>query len=108
MDSGRRQTVTVRFKVSDPRYAFKVDFLDGWNRDQAGGAPFSWDIHVDPAGKWQTATFNVPDTWVRPIQIHGITTHNWEAQNAKNTLQIQVDDIEVATDIKDVDSRQAS
>ena len=102
---GDAKTVTLRFKLSDSRYAFKVDFLDGWGRDRIAGSSLSWDVRPDPSGHWKTATFKVPETWPRPVQIRGITTHNWETQKVKNTLHIQVDDIEVDTDIKDVDAK---
>ena len=102
---GDAKTLTVRFKLSDSRYAFKVDFLDGWGRDRIAGSYLSWDIRPDPSGSWKTATFKIPETWTRPVQIHGITTHNWETQKVKNTLHIQVDDLEVDTDIKEVDPR---
>jgi hypothetical protein len=102
---GHAKTVTLRFKLSDARYAFKVDFIDGWGRDRVGGAYHSWDIRPDPAGHWKTATFQIPETWTRPVQIRGLTTHNWEAQRVKNTLHIQVDDIETDTDLTDVDAK---
>jgi hypothetical protein len=101
---GDAKTITLRFKLSDSRYAFKVDFTDGWGRDRVAGAYLTWDIRPDPAGNWKTATLKVPETWPRPVQIRGITTHNWETQKLKNTLRIQVDDIEVETDIKGVDA----
>ena len=102
---GDAKALTLRFKLSDSRYAFKVDFLDGWGRDQIAGAYLSWDIRPDPSGAWKTATFKIPETWTRPVQIRGITTHNWETQKVKTTLHIQVDDLEVDTDIKDVDPK---
>ncbi len=102
---GDARDITLRFKASDSRYAFKVDFLDGWGRDKAAGNALSWDIRSDPSGNWKTATFKVPETWVRPVQIRGITTHNWEARNLKNTLHLQVDDLEVETEIKEVDPK---
>ena len=80
-----------------------MDFVDGWGRDRVGGAYLAWDIRADPSGGWKTATFQVPEGWIRPVRISGVSTHNWEARNAKNTIHIQVDDIEVETDIKDVD-----
>jgi hypothetical protein len=52
---------------------------------------------------WQTVSFDIPDEWVRPIAVSGITTHNFSATNEKNTVVIHVDDIEVETDISDVD-----
>lgn len=102
---GDAKSLTLRCKVSDSRYGLKVDFLDGWGRDRAGGAALAWDVKADPTGQWKTATFKVPESWVRPVQIRGFTTHNWEAQSVKNTLHIQVDDLEVETDLKDVDPR---
>jgi hypothetical protein len=100
---GDAKSVTLRYKISDGRYALKMGFVDGWGRDQAGGTPLSWDLRTDPSAAWKTATFQVPEAWVRPIRISGITTHNWEARNVKGTLHVQIDDIEVETDIKDVD-----
>ena len=51
---GDAKALTLRFKLSDSRYAFKVDFLDGWGRDQIAGAYLSWDIRPDPSGAWKT------------------------------------------------------
>ncbi len=102
---GDARSVKLRYKISDGRYALKMDFVDGWGRDQAGGTYLNWDIHNNQPGQWATASFKVPAGWVRPLRISGLTTHNWEARNAKNTLRIQVAGIEVETDIKDVDAK---
>ena len=102
---GNAKTVTLRYKISDSRYALKVGFTDGWGRDRSMATYLAWDIRADPSGNWKTATFKVPADWVRPLRITGVTTHNWEARNVKNTIHIQVDDIEVETDIKDVDPK---
>jgi hypothetical protein len=102
---GDAKSVTLRAKVSDSRYGLKVNFVDGWGRDRVGDAYLAWDVRTDPSGGWKTATFQVPEGWIRPVRIGGITTHNWEARNAKNTIHIQVDDIEIETDIKDVDAK---
>ena len=100
---GNAKTVTLRYKISDARYALKMGFVDGWGRDQVGGAYLSWDLRTDPSGNWKTATFEVPPAWVRPVRIAGVTTHNWEARNAKNTVHIQLGPIEVETYIQGVD-----
>jgi hypothetical protein len=102
---GDAKSVTLRYKVSDSRYALKVNFVDGWGRDRVGDAYLAWDIRVDPSGAWKTASFKVPEGWIRPVRIGGISTHNWEARNAKNTIHLQIDDIEIETDIKDVDAK---
>ena len=102
---GDVQAVTVRYKVSDRRYALKMDFSDGWGRDQVHGKYLTWDLNTNLPGDWKTATFQVPADWVRPVRINGITTHNWEAQNVANTVRILIDDIEIDTDIKNVDPK---
>lgn len=102
---GDAKSVTLRCKLSDSRYALKVNFVDGWGRDRVRDAPLAWDLRADPSGGWKTATFKVPESWIRPVRISGISTHNWEARNVKNTIHIQVDDIEVETDVKDVDAK---
>ena len=96
---GNAQSVTLRCKVSDSHYGLKMNFSDGWGRDRVNGEYLAWDIRTDPSGGWKTATFKVPESWVRPVRINGVSTHNWEARNAKRTIHIQVDDIEVETDI---------
>ena len=102
---GDVQAVTVRYKISDRRYALKMDFSDGWGRDRVNGKYLTWDLKTDPPGEWKTATFPVPADWVRPVRINGITTHNWEAQNVEKTVRILVGDIEIDTDIKNVDPK---
>ena len=105
---GDAKSVTLRCKVSDRRYALKVGFVDGWGRDRVDNAYLAWDIVADPSGDWKTATFKVPEAWIRPVRISGISTHNWEARNVKNTIHIQVDDIEIETDLKDVDPQSGT
>ena len=102
---GELRALTVRYKISDRRYALKVDFNDGWGRDQVDGKHLSWDMKTDLPGEWRSATFQVPPDWVQPVRIAGITTHNWEAQNVENTVRILIDDIEVDTDLARVDQQ---
>ena len=82
-----------------------MGFSDGWGRDQAKSGHLVWDIRTNPSGNWETATFKVPADWVRPLRITGVTTHNWEAQNLKATVPVQIADIQVETDITDVDAK---
>jgi len=100
---GNTKTITLRYKIHDNRYALKLNFSDGWGREQVKGGYLAWDIHAAPSGKWETATFKVPADWVQPLRITGVTTHNWEVQGVKITVPIQISDIRVETDITDVD-----
>lgn len=102
---GDAKSVTLRCKVSDSHYGAKVNFIDGWGRDRVNGTYLAWDIRSDPSGAWKTATFKLPEEWIRPLRISGISTHNWEAQQVKTRIQIQVDDIEIDTDIRNVDPK---
>ena len=102
---GNAKTITLRCKLSEIHYAFKMDFIDGWGRSQAEGASMSWDLRPDPTGDWKTATFHVPESWVRPVGISGLTMHNWEAQNVRKTVHAQIGEIKADTDIKDVDPK---
>jgi len=102
---GNPKTITLRYMIHDGRYALKVGFSDGWGRDQVKGGYLAWDVHTNPSGKWETATFKVPADWVRPLRIAGITTHNWEAKGVKISIPIRIADIQVETDITDVDPK---
>jgi hypothetical protein len=102
---GNAKTITLRYKLPDSHYALKLGFSDGWGRDQINGGYIAWDIRTKASGNWEAATFKLPDNWVRPLRISGITTHNWEARNVKITLPIQIADIQVETDITDVDPK---
>jgi hypothetical protein len=102
---GNAKTVSLRYKIHDKRYALKLGLSDGWGREQANGGNLAWDIRTSPSGEWETATFKVPSDWVRPLRITGLTTHNWEAQGTKIRIPIQIADLQVETDITDVDPK---
>ena len=102
---GNAKTITLRYKIHDGRYGLKLGFSDGWGRDRVKGGYMAWDVRTKASGNWETATFKVPDDWVRPLRISGVTTHNWEAQNLKIAVPIQIADIRVETDITDVDAK---
>ncbi|MBE3070849.1 MAG: hypothetical protein IMZ66_11500, partial [Planctomycetes bacterium] len=98
---GRARTVRLRYKVSEKDYPLIVRFKDGWGRSEKR---FEWAPPVAEAGAWQTATFTVPEELVQPITIAGLATHNWSAQDAAKTVRFWVDQMEVETDLADVDA----
>jgi hypothetical protein len=100
---GDVRTITLRTRVADGRYALRMTFVDGWGRDKVDGKALEWDLPRDPNGAWKTTTFKVPEAWVRPVRIVAIGTHNWGQQSAKNAVRFWFDDMEVQTDLRDVD-----
>ena len=100
---GDVKTITIRVKRTDARYGLKVHFLDGWGREKADNQPLAWDLRLADAPQWQTCAFKVPDNWVKPLTIAGIGTHNWETKELANTVTFLLDQLEVETDIRQVD-----
>lgn len=100
---GNAQRITVRVKRSDPRFPLSVTFHDGWGRAQVGEKYLSLDLRFAPNQDWQTLTVDIPKDWVRPIQLFGVSTHNFSAPKKKVSVSFWVDDIEVETDLANTD-----
>jgi hypothetical protein len=100
---GDAKAVTVRFRYEDKRYPIILNFRDGWGRTQAGPRKLEWVPPADTGGKWATATFRIPDDWVRPLMITAVATHNWSAQDEARTVRFWIDQLEIETDLRDVD-----
>ncbi len=102
---GNTKTITLRYKVNLPGYTVTLEFWDGWQRSQRNGANFVWVLPTDTSGQWLTASFAVPDDWVRPIAIKGLNVHNWNRQNEAAFVQVWVDHLEAQTDLSNTDER---
>jgi hypothetical protein len=100
---GDARSVTMRFRAEDKRYPVTLHFRDGWGRMPVSPKKLEWSPRLDAPGQWATATFRVPDDWVRPVTILGVGTHNWSAQNEARTVRFWIDALEVETDLRDVD-----
>lgn len=87
----------------DAKQGWMLSFKDGWNRTEADGKKLEWNITRGADATWKKVTFNVPTDWVQPISISGVLTHNWESQNQKASVKLSLDQLEVETDIGDVD-----
>jgi hypothetical protein len=98
---GRARSVTLRVRTADPRFSLALKFRDGWGRTEVDKKKLEWPL---PAGDgWQTVTFAVPADWVQPLTITGLGTHNWNVREAPAVARFGVDNLEVETDIADVD-----
>ena len=100
---GDARSVTLAFRCDDGRYPVILNFRDGWGRTQVGSKKLEWAPKRDAGGGWATATFRVPDDWVRPLTIVSVSTHNWAAQSDARTVRFWIDNIEVETDLRDAD-----
>lgn len=89
---------------TDTRHGWILSFKDGWGRTEANGRKLEWNVTPQTNGTWQKMTFTVPADWVQPITIDGILVHNWETQNQKASIHLNLDQLEVETDITDVDA----
>ncbi len=85
------------------KYDWVMQFKDGWGRGEVNGQKLEWNLTKGGDTPWKKVTFTVPPTWVQPVQIAGVFTHNWESKSEKGVGRISLDQLEVDTDIADVD-----
>jgi hypothetical protein len=100
---GKARGITIRYKVSSLGYTIALEFIDGWGRLEVDGKKLSWALPVKEPGQWQVATFTVPENWLFPIAINGLTIHNWDRQNEPATLKVWIDQIDAQVDLSSAD-----
>lgn len=86
------------------KYGWVLQFKDGWGRSEVNGRKLEWNLTPGGDTPWKKVAFTVPPDWVQPIQISGVFAHNWESQREKGVGRISLDQLEVETDIADVDA----
>ncbi len=101
---GNVRRITMRVKRSDSRIPLKVVLVDGWGRTKADNKELAWEPKLETNADWKTLTFDVPQDWVRPVGISGISSHNFTFKSDKVAADYFVGGIEAETDISDVDS----
>jgi len=102
---GRAKRVSLWVRNHAP-FGWALTFKDSWGRTEADGKKLEWQV-ASPGGEatWKRVTFEVPADWVPPLSIDGISTHNWERRNEKAVARLDIDQLEVETDITDVDPK---
>lgn len=100
---GEAKRITIRVKRSSDDYGMRMLLRDGWGREQDASGKLDWSLPFGPAGEWRIVTFEVPDSWVKPITIAGLNVHNWGKQNVSAQPVFWIDHLEVTTDLADVD-----
>ncbi len=98
---GEARKISLWAKGNSDAYPLIVTFRDGWGREQAGGKKLEWAVKT--TADWKQFTFSIPADWVFPIAINALTVHNWERQQAVATVKFAVDQLEVETDLANVD-----
>ncbi len=87
------------------KFGWVLTFKDGWGRTEANGKKLEWQITPGGESVWKKVTFDVPGDWVQPLTIGGVITHNWENRTEKTSARLSLDQLEVETDISDVDAQ---
>jgi hypothetical protein len=93
--AARRLSLWVRNESSSP---WVLQLQDGWGRTQ------EWRLSDNTDATWKKVAFTVPKDWVQPISISGISTQNWDSQTKKESRRISLDQLQVETDLSDVDA----
>ena len=78
-----------------------VTLVDGWGRSEVAGKKLEWSLGKGDG--WRQATFAIPDDWVQPIRVSGVSTHNWDFQNNASTVSIRLSRLEATYDLSDTD-----
>lgn len=79
-----------------------VSLRDGWNRGEAGGKKFEWNL-AGGDDAWRQSSFTIPADWVQPVTIAGLATHNWGEDTKVFTKRIRVSRLEASYDLSDTD-----
>ena len=100
---GNVRRIALRVKRTDKRVPVKIVFVDGWGRTSEAQKNLGWELKLAATPDWQTATFDVPDDWVRPVGIAGVASHNFSFKSEKADAEFLLGGIEVETDLSGVD-----
>ena len=101
---GNVKNLTFRYNISEAGFGMKLNFVDGWGRSTAEGQELDIEVRAGAAGEWDKQTVRIPNHWVRPIRLSGVTVHNWSNRGEKK-ITLLLDDTEVETDISKVDPK---
>ena len=85
------------------KQGWALQFKDGWNRSEGEGGKLEWNLAQGADGTWKKMTFAVPPNWVQPISIDGVLAHNWDNKTEKASAHLSLDQLQVETDLSDVD-----
>lgn len=100
--SAKKLSVWVKGKPEGPGWSMTL--RDGWGRSMnAKHKKYEWDLSKGRDGSWKKLTFPIPPDCTQPITITGLSTHNSGSVDKKCDTQILVDQLEIETDISDVD-----
>ena len=100
---GNVRRITLRVRRTDKRVPVKILIADGWGRTSETRKEMGWEVKLAPTAEWQTVSFDVPDDWVRPLAIAGVSTHNFSFKSEKAEAEFLLGGIEVETDLSGVD-----
>lgn len=95
---GQCRQVTLWAKVSEPVYGWTLVFKDAQGRDKVGENKLELPLKLKP-GTWTRLTLPVPSTWVQPLSLTGIVTHNWGKTGVKAEGKVLLYDVRVHTDV---------
>lgn len=100
---GSTKNVSLWVRADGQPYGWTLQFKDGWGRGEVNGQKLEWEMSKGVGATWKQVTFTVPPAWVQPLTISGVLVHNWEARTTKATVRFWMDQLQVETDISDVD-----
>ena len=95
---GRLQKVSLQAKGGKKGCSLALTFKDAQGRTEVDGRKLEYGLKVVP-GQWTALTFTVPDDWEQPVQLTGLSGHNWGAQKEAGTADWWVQGVTVETDL---------
>lgn len=101
---GQTKRLSAWVKADGGGLVWVLNLKDGWGRNEVAGKRLDWVLTDGSNSQWRKITFDVPADWMQPITLGGVTTHNFGVQGKKFSSTICLDQIEVETNLADVDT----
>jgi len=95
---GSCRKVSLWAKGGGEGFSWALSFRDAEGRDTVDGKKLSANID-QVIGEWTKTEFSIPEAWIQPITIGGITAHNWSKQKEEADLSLLISDFVVETDV---------
>lgn len=94
---GELKQLEFGIKMGSPSAGVKIVLKDG------SGKFVDLDLKGIKVGQWSTAYASLPEDLISPVTVASFIFHNWGTRNEKTTVEVDMTDLKVVTDLSGVD-----